>query len=143
MFDPEFLDEPEEKEADLPPELEAFAEALPAPAPESEFLNDVTQIYLNEIGLNPLLTATEEAALARRVRLGDFESPPDHDRAQPAAGREYCQALSESGDSAAGSGRRGQSWPDACAGKNSTLSVASGFRPMQHGGFVRTSSAQS
>ncbi|MDP5241286.1 RNA polymerase sigma factor RpoS [Uliginosibacterium sp. 31-16] len=74
MFDPEFLDEPEEKEAELPPELEAFAEALPAPVPESEFLNDVTQIYLNEIGLNPLLTATEEAALARRVRLGDFEA---------------------------------------------------------------------
>ncbi|MBS1210308.1 MAG: polymerase sigma factor RpoS [Proteobacteria bacterium] len=72
MFDPEFLDEPEEKEADLPPELEAFAEALPAPAPESDFLSDVTQIYLNEIGINPLLSAQEEAALARRVCQGDF-----------------------------------------------------------------------
>lgn len=74
MFDPEFLDDAEEKEADLPPELEAFAEAAPAPAPETDFLSDVTQIYLNQIGANPLLTAVEEAALARRVRLGDFEA---------------------------------------------------------------------
>lgn len=76
MYDPEFLDEAEEKETDLPPELEAFAEpeAAPVVQPENEFLSDVTQIYLNEIGLNPLLTATEEAALARRVRQGDFEA---------------------------------------------------------------------
>ena len=74
MFDPEFLDEPEEKEVDLPPELEAFAEALPAVAPESDFLSDVTQIYLNEIGINPLLSAQEEVALARRVCQGDFEA---------------------------------------------------------------------
>jgi len=38
------------------------------------FLNDVTQIYLNDIGVNPLLSATEELALARRVRAGDFEA---------------------------------------------------------------------
>ncbi|MDO6385955.1 MULTISPECIES: RNA polymerase sigma factor RpoS [Uliginosibacterium] len=76
MYDPEFLDDAEEKETDLPAELEAFAEPEPQPVvqPENEFLSDVTQIYLNEIGLNPLLTAEEEAALARRVRLGDFEA---------------------------------------------------------------------
>jgi RNA polymerase nonessential primary-like sigma factor len=74
MFDPEFLDDDEEKDSDLPPELEAFAEVLPSPPPESEYLNDVTQIYLNEIGINPLLTAQEEADLARRVRKGDFEA---------------------------------------------------------------------
>ncbi|MDQ7990563.1 MAG: RNA polymerase sigma factor RpoS [Candidatus Dactylopiibacterium sp.] len=76
MYDPEFLDDSEEKETDLPAELEAFSEpeAQPAPQPENEFLNDVTQIYLNEIGLNPLLTAEEEAALARRVRKGDFDA---------------------------------------------------------------------
>jgi RNA polymerase nonessential primary-like sigma factor len=76
MYDPEFLDDDEEKETDLPPELEAFSEQETAPVvpPENEFLSDVTQIYLNEIGLNPLLTAEEEAALARRVRLGDFDA---------------------------------------------------------------------
>ncbi|MFT4171347.1 MAG: RNA polymerase sigma factor RpoS [Rhodocyclaceae bacterium] len=73
MFDPAFLDDAEDKEPDLPPELEAFADTRPA-VPENEFLNDVTQIYLNEIGVNPLLTAEEEAALARRVRKGDFEA---------------------------------------------------------------------
>ncbi len=38
----------------------------------NEFLNDVTQLYLNEIGANPLLSATEELRLARLVRKGDF-----------------------------------------------------------------------
>lgn len=74
MYDPEFLDDAEDKETDLPPELEAFSEALPSPPPENDYLNDVTQIYLNEIGINPLLTAQEEADLARRVRKGDFEA---------------------------------------------------------------------
>jgi len=35
---------------------------------------DVTQLYLNEIGKTPLLTAAEEVALARLVVLGDFEA---------------------------------------------------------------------
>ncbi len=35
---------------------------------------DVTQKYLNEIGLRPLLTAEEELALSRRVREGDFSA---------------------------------------------------------------------
>lgn len=56
---------------DLPPEVEALA-AGAQPSAESEFLSDVTQIYLNEIGANPLLTASEELALTRRVRQGDF-----------------------------------------------------------------------
>jgi RNA polymerase nonessential primary-like sigma factor len=74
MAEPEFLDEPEEKEPDVPAELEAFADVVPAPVPESEFLNDVTQIYLNEIGINPLLTAEQEGILSRRVKQGDFEA---------------------------------------------------------------------
>jgi len=73
MYDPASRDEVENQEVDLPPEVEALAEPA-APAPENEFLSDVTQIYLNEIGANPLLTAEEEAALARRVRLGDFQA---------------------------------------------------------------------
>ncbi len=36
------------------------------------FLNDVTQLYLNDIGASPLLSAAEELALARRVCAGDF-----------------------------------------------------------------------
>ena len=64
------------REPDLPPEVEVLDEAAPAKqaVPESEFLNDVTQIYLNEIGANPLLTAEEERALTRRVREGDFDA---------------------------------------------------------------------
>ncbi len=51
---------------------EAVVEAV-EPA-EAEFFGDATQLYLNEIGANPLLTPEEELALSRRVRLGDFEA---------------------------------------------------------------------
>ncbi|MCK0508762.1 RNA polymerase sigma factor RpoS [Aromatoleum anaerobium] len=73
MYDPVSRDDVDSQEPDLPPEVEVFVERA-APAFENEFLSDVTQIYLNEIGANPLLTATEEAALARRVRTGDFSA---------------------------------------------------------------------
>ncbi|HSG22312.1 MAG TPA: RNA polymerase sigma factor RpoS [Azonexus sp.] len=48
---------------------------LPEPeliSPEFELLEDVTQLYLNEIGAKPLLTPVEEVATARLVRTGDF-----------------------------------------------------------------------
>jgi RNA polymerase nonessential primary-like sigma factor len=35
---------------------------------------DVTQLYLNEIGQSPLLSASEEVALARLVKTGDFDA---------------------------------------------------------------------
>lgn len=73
MFDPGSQDDLESRDPDLPPEVELIAGTSPPPY-ESEFLNDVTQIYLHEIGANPLLTADEEVKLARRVRQGDFEA---------------------------------------------------------------------
>ncbi|ANQ84255.1 RNA polymerase sigma factor RpoS [Azoarcus olearius] len=73
MEDPVSSDELESHEPDLPLEVEVFAEPH-APVFENDFLSDVTQIYLNEIGANPLLSAEEEAALARRVRAGDFDA---------------------------------------------------------------------
>ncbi len=36
------------------------------------FLDDVTQLYLREIGATPLLTPTQELALTRAVKNGDF-----------------------------------------------------------------------
>ena len=42
-----------------------------APAAEPGFLNDVTQIYLNEIGANPLLTPEQELTYSRLARKGD------------------------------------------------------------------------
>ncbi|QID18104.1 RNA polymerase sigma factor RpoS [Nitrogeniibacter mangrovi] len=73
MYDPALNDDVDDQSPDLPPEVEAFVET-PAKSFESEFLSDVTQLYLNDIGANPLLTAEEEAALARRVRKGDFDA---------------------------------------------------------------------
>jgi len=73
MYDSALNEDVEDQSPDLPPEVEAFVET-PAKSFESEFLSDVTQLYLNDIGANPLLTADEEAALARRVRQGDFDA---------------------------------------------------------------------
>jgi RNA polymerase nonessential primary-like sigma factor len=52
-------------DAILPPEPELVA-------PEIELLEDVTQLYLSEIGAKPLLTPEEELVTTRLVRTGDF-----------------------------------------------------------------------
>ncbi|MFN4325150.1 MAG: RNA polymerase sigma factor RpoS [Azonexus sp.] len=49
----------------LPPEPEVVT-------PEIELLEDVTQLYLTQIGAKPLLTPEEELATARLVCQGDF-----------------------------------------------------------------------
>jgi len=59
------LAEPDRWTAELP--LEA-----PAPGLGADIVNDVTQIYLNEIGQHPLLAASDELALARAMKAGDF-----------------------------------------------------------------------
>lgn len=47
------------------------AEAAPD-SHDSGFVEDITQVYLHEIGATPLLTATEEIKLARAAHAGDF-----------------------------------------------------------------------
>ncbi|NLF52981.1 MAG: RNA polymerase sigma factor RpoS [Thauera phenolivorans] len=74
MEDPVAPDDFESQDQpDLPLEVEVFFER-PQREPRNEFLGDVTQLYLNEIGANPLLTAEEEGRLTRLVRSGDFEA---------------------------------------------------------------------
>lgn len=46
----------------------------PAPGLSADFINDITQIYLNEIGQHLLLKADEELRLARAMKAGDFEA---------------------------------------------------------------------
>ena len=72
MYEPAVPEELETTEPDLPPEVEVFLEVAAPTAETAEFLGDVTQLYLNEIGANPLLTAEEELMLSRRMRVGDF-----------------------------------------------------------------------
>ena len=74
----------DEGEALLEPELPDEAEleaverevvsATETASAETEIINDVTQLYLNEIGAKPLLTPAEEAATARAMRAGDFSA---------------------------------------------------------------------
>jgi RNA polymerase nonessential primary-like sigma factor len=60
-----------------PPDEEAEVDASDAAQhepvePETEFISDVTQIYLHEIGLNPLFSPQEELHYARLAAAGDF-----------------------------------------------------------------------
>jgi RNA polymerase nonessential primary-like sigma factor len=66
--------EPVEDDASIGDIEAADAPVEPAEVPEAEFLGDATQLYLNEIGANPLLTPDEELSLSRRVRDGDFDA---------------------------------------------------------------------
>ncbi|WP_269532329.1 RNA polymerase sigma factor RpoS [Chitinimonas sp. BJYL2] len=73
LIDEDLLDEEEDEAAD-----EADAEG-DAPAAETEKYSvestgDVTQIYLNDIGHNALLTPDEERRLSRLVVKGDFDA---------------------------------------------------------------------
>jgi len=54
------------------PEPEAADTEAETAAPETEYLSDVTQLYLHEIGLNRLLAPEEELRYARLVAQGDF-----------------------------------------------------------------------
>lgn len=62
----------EEGEFDARPDEAALVPEPETVAPELELLEDVTQLYLNEIGAKPLLTPAEELATSRLVRTGDF-----------------------------------------------------------------------
>ncbi len=64
----------EQSEVDMEQQAAADANEDLASAILDEPQVDVTQLYLNEIGLAPLLTAAEEVALARRTVQGDFEA---------------------------------------------------------------------
>lgn len=69
------MNEQDEDSADDLFDAEEESDLLPDPepvSPELELLEDVTQLYLNEIGAKPLLTPVEEVATARLLRLGDF-----------------------------------------------------------------------
>jgi RNA polymerase nonessential primary-like sigma factor len=57
--------EPDTRTAELPFET-------PPEGVGADFLNDVTQLYLNEIGQSALLTPVEELEFARLNRAGDF-----------------------------------------------------------------------
>ena len=48
--------------------------AVVVPLEADEETQDLTQLYLNDIGREPLLTAAEESVLTRRVREGDFDA---------------------------------------------------------------------
>ena len=58
------------------PERDRWTQELPltepAPGLSSDLVNDITQLYFNEIGGHTLLRAEEELALARAMKAGEF-----------------------------------------------------------------------
>ena len=64
--------EEDEDIVDVSQDEESQAEAPEAVEAANDWHADATQLYLNEIGQNALLTATEERELAFKVQAGDF-----------------------------------------------------------------------
>jgi RNA polymerase nonessential primary-like sigma factor len=73
---PAARDAPYPDEIPARPEPDLYSADLPLPEPppglSADFVTDVTQLYLNDVGQHPLLSPEEELRLARRVREGDF-----------------------------------------------------------------------
>ena len=88
----------EDEEAELPPldetQLGQLEHELSA---EGVALDDPVHTYLKEIGRVPLLTAQQEADLARAAQAGDARRSPCSERSQPAAGGVGGQALCRAG----------------------------------------------
>jgi RNA polymerase nonessential primary-like sigma factor len=61
-----------------PPAPDTLTAPLPLDEPQpglaADFVADVAQLYLNEIGQHPLYTADEERDAARAMRAGDFDA---------------------------------------------------------------------
>ncbi len=74
MSDNADFDEDELQEPALTGEMPALEPEveMPVAAAEVELLNDVTQLYLNDIGAKPLFSPAEELDWARRARAGEF-----------------------------------------------------------------------
>lgn len=75
MSDDIYREEEELPSEDRPPLAEEKSDTTPEQADDSsEYQYDPTLTYLNEIGQNDLLTATEEHRLACLARQGDFDA---------------------------------------------------------------------
>lgn len=75
MNDNVFNPQPSEDEGeDVVLPLQAEEHPIAPEEAELEFLDDITQLYLNEIGISPLLTADEEKTFARAAQSGDFSA---------------------------------------------------------------------
>jgi RNA polymerase nonessential primary-like sigma factor len=65
----------QEEEGDVADaDIDADVDATAGAPEETEFVEDVTQLYLNQIGSKPLLTHDEELEFARKARAGDFDA---------------------------------------------------------------------
>ncbi len=69
-------DAPDADEAPARPEPDLYSADLPLPEPppglSADFVTDITQLYLNDVGQHALLSAEEELKFSRSVRDGDF-----------------------------------------------------------------------
>jgi len=66
--------EPQDDEQREEGEIVEEPQVLADESLSGDLVSDVTQLYLNEIGQNPLLTPAEELRLARLAKQGDFRA---------------------------------------------------------------------
>ena len=97
------------------PEPDRYSAELPLDEPppglSGDFVTDVTQLYLNDVGQHALLTPAEELALVARDARGRLRGAADDDRAQPAPRGQHRAPLHASRRRAAGPDRGRQPRP--------------------------------
>ena len=118
---PDAAELPADDLAPVAPEPDRWTQELPLDEPPeglaADFVNDITQIYLNEIGRHALLAPEEELALSPRVERRRLRRAAEDDRAQPATRRQHRQALHQPRARAAGPDRGRQPRPHPRAGE--------------------------
>ena len=72
MSHPVVVEDVEDEEIQETPQVEEWQAEVAEPV--ADWHADATQLYLNEIGQNALLTAVEERELAFKVQAGDFQA---------------------------------------------------------------------
>ena len=117
--------------------------AEPEPGLSADFVNDIAQIYFNEIGQHTLLKADEELALARAMAQGDFAARQQLIERNLRLVVSIAKHYTNRGLALPDLIEEGNLGPHPRARRSSTPSAASASRPTRRGGSGRRSSARS
>ena len=109
--------------------------------PDTVNIDDPVKMYLKEIGRVPLLSATEEIEIAKRMGEGDEARQAAAGRGQPAPGGLHCQAVCGPRHAVFGPDPGGQPGADQGGGKIRLHQGVISFPPMPPGGSARPSPA--
>ena len=112
-------------------------------AVEGVNIDDPVRMYLKEIGMVPLLTASEEVEIARRMAEGRPGGQAPARRGEPAPGRLHRQALRGARHALPRPDPGGEPRASSRRWKSSTTARATSSPPTRRGGSARPSPAPS